>query len=86
MLRRVPINKEKAVDEELKQLYNNAFPEVERAPYDEFIKLFDKMDMDYMAYYEGEMLVGMTIVFGMKKYNYAADFAVVEKLRGKGYG
>ena len=86
MLRRVQINKDNAFGEGLRQLYNDAFPEREKAPYDDFIKLFDIMDMDYQAYYEGEMLVGMTIVIRMKKYNYAADFAVVEKLRGKGYG
>ena len=42
--------------------------------------------MDYIAYYDGDTLIGMTVAILMKNYNYGANMAVVENLRGKGYG
>lgn len=86
MFRRVQITKDNANDKGLRELYENAFPEGQKAPYDKFIELLDIMDMDYTAYYDGETLIGMTVAIRMKKYNYGADMAVVENLRGKGYG
>ena len=42
--------------------------------------------MDYIAYYDGDTLIGMTVAILMKNYNYGANMAVVENFRGKGYG
>ena len=42
--------------------------------------------MDYIAYYDGDTLIGMTVAILMKNYNYGANIVVVENLRGKGYG
>ncbi len=86
MLRLVDINSENARDEELRRLYETAFPVGEQIPYDDLIHLLDIMDIDYTAYYEGEMLVGLTMVLLLPRYNWFWYFAVSEGLRGKGYG
>ena len=80
------ISSANANDRQLRQLYETAFPEGEQIPYDELIQLLNLMDIDYTAYYEGEMLVGQTMVLRLPRYNWGWYFAVREELRGKGYG
>lgn len=86
MLRKVEINSDDARDEQLRRLYETAFPPEEQIPYDDLIHLLDDMDIDYTAYYDGEMLVGFTMVLRLPKYNWGWYFAVREELRGRGYG
>ncbi len=86
MLRGVEINSGNADNRELRRLYETSFPVGEQIPYDELIQLLDSMDIDYTAYYEGEMLVGLTMVLRLPRYNWFWYFAVSKGLRGKGYG
>ena len=86
MLRRVQINSGNADNEELRRLYETAFPAEEQIPYDDLIPLLDAMDIDYTAYYDGEMLVGLTMVLRLPRYNWWWYFAVRDELRGQGYG
>ena len=58
MLKPVIIHSGNAGDAALRKLYETAFPVGEQIPYDELIHLLDVMDIDYTAYYEGDMLVG----------------------------
>lgn len=86
MLKTVHINSTNADDPELRRLYGTAFPVEEQIPYDDLIHLLDAMDIDYTAYYDDEMLVGLTMVLRQPRYNWGWYFAVREELRGKGYG
>ncbi len=86
MLNIVTINSGNADNEELRRLYETAFPEQEQIPYEELIELLDKMDIDYTAYYDDDVLVGLTMVLRLPRYNWAWYFAVRDELRGKGYG
>lgn len=86
MFKTVQISSQNAQDEQLKQLYETAFPVQEQIPYDELIHLLDAMDIDYTAYYEGDLLIGITMVLRLPKYNWGWYFAVREELRGKGFG
>ena len=86
MLKTVVIHSQNANNEELRSLYKTAFPDGEQIPYDELICLLDAMDIDYTAYYDGEMFVGLTMVLRLPRYNWVWYFAVREELRGKGYG
>lgn len=86
MLTTVQINSTNADNEALRALYESAFPAEEQIPYDDLIHLLDVMDIDYNAYYDGEMLVGFTMVHRLAKYNWGWYFAVREELRGKGIG
>ncbi len=86
MLNIVTINSGNADNEELRRLYETAFPEQEQIPYEDLIELLDKMDIDYTAYYDDDMLVGLTMVLRLPRYNWAWYFAVRDELRGKGYG
>ena len=85
-LKQVHINSANADDAQLRQLYETAFPVQEQIPYDELIQLLDTMDIDYTAYYDGEMLVGLTMVLRLPRFNWEWYFAVREDLRGKGFG
>ena len=86
MLRIVEINSANAENAALRRLYETAFPVGEQIPYDDIIHLLDAMDIDYTAYYNGEMLVGLTMVLRLPRYNWGWYFAVQEELRGKGIG
>ena len=79
-------NSGNADNPDLRRLYESAFPEGEQIPYDDIIHLLDVMDLDYTAYYDGERMVGLTMVLRLSKYNWGWYFAVDEALRGKGYG
>ena len=82
----VQINSSSADNEQLRQLYESAFPEQEQIPYDDLIGLLDKMDIDYSAYLDGDTFVGLTMVLRLQSYNWGWYFAVRDELRGKGYG
>lgn len=86
MLTAIEINSRNADNPTLRSLYESAFPEGEQIPYDDLIHLLDVMDIDYTAYYEGDMLVGLTMVLRLPKHNWGWYFAVQEELRGQGYG
>lgn len=86
MLKSIQIHSGNADDRALRELYQTAFPAEEQIPYDELIHLLDVMDIDYTVYYDGDMLVGLTMVLRLPRYNWGWYFAVREELRGKGYG
>lgn len=71
-------------DEKIKHLYETAFPEGEKIPWDDLIRLIEEMSLDFTAYYDGEEFIGFTIVY--KVFNWFWYFAVCEGQRGKGYG
>ena len=45
-------------DEQIRQLYQTAFPEEEQIPWSELMRLVGEMPLDFTAYYEGEDLIG----------------------------
>ncbi|MBR3627765.1 MAG: GNAT family N-acetyltransferase [Elusimicrobia bacterium] len=75
-----------ANDEQLKLLYQTAFPENEQIPWNDLIRLIDQMHLDFTAYYEDDNFIGFTILFPHKKFNWFWYFAVIPELRGQGKG
>ncbi len=73
-------------DEALRRLYETAFPEEEQIPWDDLMHLVDAMPLDFTAYYDGDKLLGFTIVYPRKSFNWFWYFAVPVELRGKGVG
>lgn len=85
-LRTVRITSGNIGNEEVRRLYETAFPEEERIPYEDLPWLLDVMPLDYEAYYDGDTFVGLTMVLSHRDYNWFWYFAVSEDLRGRGYG
>ena len=73
-------------DEQMKRLYETAFPEGEQIPWADLIRLVEEMPLDFTAYYEDGDFIGFTIVYPRKSFNWYWYFAVRDELRGKGYG
>ena len=73
-------------DEQMKRLYETAFPEGEQIPWDDLIRLVEEMPLDFTAYYDDGDFIGFTIVYPRKSFNWYWYFAVRDELRGKGYG
>lgn len=73
-------------DEQMKRLYETAFPEGEQIPWDDLIRLVEEMPLDFTAYCEDGDFIGFTIVYPRKSFNWYWYFAVRDELRGKGYG
>ena len=73
-------------DEQIKYLYESAFPENEQIPWKDLVGLISTMKLDFTAYYQDENLIGFTIVYPRKQYNWFWYFAVKPDLRGAGLG
>ena len=56
-------------DEQIRQLYETAFPEDEQIPWDDLMRLVGEMPLDFTAYYDGEAFIGFTIVYPRKSFN-----------------
>ena len=74
------------VDNQIKLLYESAFPVEEQIPWDDLLRLIGEMGLDFTAYYEGEDFVGFTIVYPRTSFNWYWYFAVLPELRGQGKG
>lgn len=75
-----------AGNDELRYLYETAFPEEEQIPWEDLMRLVDAMPLDFTVYYEDDSLLGFTIVYPRKSFNWFWYFAVPDELRGKGVG
>ena len=73
-------------DEQIRELYETAFPAGEQIPWDDLMRLVGEMPLDFTAYYDGDTFIGFTIVYPRKSFNWYWYFAVRDELRGKGYG
>lgn len=73
-------------DEQIKQLYQTAFPEDEQIPWVDLVRLIGEMHLDFTAYYDGQEFIGFTIVYPRPTVNWYWYFAVMPELRGKGLG
>lgn len=80
------LDKVQACEHQIRELYSEAFPKEEQIPYEDLMRLMEKMSLDFTAYYDGDEFVGFTIVYPRKSFNWFWYFAVKEELRGKGYG
>lgn len=76
----------KADNIQIKQLYESAFPENERIPWPDLMRLIDEMHLDFTTYEDNNQLVGFTIVYPGPKVNWFWYFAVKEEHRGQGMG
>ena len=73
-------------DEQIRQLYETAFPEEEQIPWDDLMRLIGEMHLDFTAYYDGDIFVGFTIIYPRPSFTWYWYFAVRDELRGKGFG
>ena len=73
-------------NEQLKSLYQSAFPVAEQIPWKDLMRLVEEMPLDFTSYYDGDIFIGFTIVYPRDTFNWFWYFAVCEELRGKGYG
>lgn len=85
-LREVKIGSSNADILGLRELYEEAFPVEEQIPYPVLVKLADTLPLDFTAHYNGDTLVGMTIVLKRDDFSWFWYFAVSRNIRGKGYG
>ena len=73
-------------NEDVRRLYESAFPKEEQIPWKDLMRLMKTMSLDFSVYYEDENLVGLTIVYPRPQFNWFWYFAVPEELRGQGIG
>ena len=71
---------------QVRALYETAFPKEEQIPWADLMRLVKTMSLDFSVYYEDGNLVGLTIVYPRKQFNWFWYFAVPEELRGQGIG
>lgn len=69
-----------------KALYEESFPDEERIPFDELMRLVKEMPLDFTCYFAAGRFIGFTVVYPHKRYNWFWYFAVEPALRGRGYG
>ena len=77
---------EAAVRPELRRLYESAFPDEERIPWNDLLRLVREMPLEFAEYRDGEGLLGLTIVYPRPRLSWFWYFAVPEEKRGRGIG
>lgn len=80
------IEREDAHLSRVRQLYQEAFPKVERVPFERLFTLKEKAAVDFIGYYHEAELLGFTYTFHYQDLSWLFYFAVVPSLRGKGIG
>ena len=88
-----------AANEDVRRLYETAFPKEEQIPWNDLMCLIKTMSLDFTVYYENcdtsaeessamgsSRLLGLTIVYPRPQFNWFWYFAVPEVLRGQGIG
>lgn len=86
-------------NEDVRVLYETAFPKEEQIPWADLMRLMKTMSLDFTVYYEdcdafaeansaaeSSRLLGLTIVYPRPQFNWFWYFAVPEKFRGRGIG
>ena len=73
-------------NEDVRRLYESAFPKEEQIPWKDLMRLMKTMSLDFTVYYEDGNLIGLTIVYPRPQFNWFWYFAVPEELRGQGIG
>ncbi len=71
---------------QVKELFKNSFPKNELAPMWILTLLSKKSNIEFIAYYENEILIGSTYLIFNEKMIYLVYLAVNNNLRSKGYG
>ena len=71
---------------DLRALYESAFPDEERIPWDDLLRLVREMPLEFAEYRDGEELLGLTIVYPRTRLSWFWYFAVPEEKRGRGIG
>ena len=97
-MRSVQLNPADA-NEDIRRLYETAFPKEEQIPWKDLMRLMKTMSLDFIVYYEdcdtftdestaagSSRLLGLTIVYPRPQFNWFWYFAVPEELRGQGIG
>ena len=85
-MKEIQITSAYSENQEVRNLYETAFPENEQIPWDDLMRLIGQMSLDFTVYYDGEQFIGLTIVYPRKSFNWYWYFAVREDLRGQGRG
>ena len=86
-------------NEDVRRLYESAFPKEEQIPWKDLMRLMKTMSLDFTVYYEdcdscaddslaagSSRLLGLTVVYPRSQFNWFWYFAVPEELRGQGFG
>ena len=86
-------------NEDVRRLYESAFPKEEQIPWKDLMRLMKTMSLDFTVYYEdcdafaeansaaeSSRLLGLTIVYPRPQFNWFWYFAVPKELRGQGIG
>ena len=86
MTSRLLVPAEASADPTLRALYDSAFPREERIPWEDLLRLVEKMPLEFAEYREGAELLGITIVYPRPRLSWFWYFAVPEEKRGRGIG
>ena len=86
MTSRLLVPAEADADPALRALYESAFPDEERIPWDDLLRLVREMPLEFAEYRDGEELLGITIVYPRPRLSWFWYFAVPEEKRGRGIG
>lgn len=73
-------------NEEVRRLYETAFPVEEQIPWDDLMVLVETMPLDFNIYYNDDKLMGFFIVYPRPSFNWFWYFVVPKQMRGKGVG
>ena len=70
----------------ISSLYEDAFPDDEKAPFDSLIQREKKDNADFIGYYYNDEFIGFTYLIHDHNLHYIFYFAILQKYRNQGFG
>ena len=70
----------------ISSLYESAFPDDEKAPFDTLLQRTKKGNVEFVGYYDHETFIGFTYLIHDNNLHYIFYFAILDEYRNKGYG
>jgi len=74
------------IEDEIEQLYNEAFPEEERYPFWAIIESAESDKVDFLGIYKNDQLVGFTYLIYYRDIVYVFYLAIKKSMRNQGLG
>jgi len=86
MIQLYPVNDPNILNSDFKQIYEAAFPDVERREWNQLLELLDNKQFHLNEIYDHQKFLGFISIWNLTEFNFVEHFAIRDAEQGKGYG
>ena len=86
MIKLIPVTGEHELNTDVREMYENAFPEEERREWIQLTELIANPAFCFYLIFNEQLLIGLVTVWNLNEFNFMEHFTIHHRERGKGYG